>query len=122
MELVHDALLWWVEKRVEFPRLSRMALNYLSIPGKTINLCSCAEAQHIPATSVDVERVFSKGRLVLSHVRNRLSVQSTRALMCLGNWSKLGLVIDKDVLQVAKLPDVPEGVEEKLDVGWDSVV
>ncbi|KAJ7933627.1 hypothetical protein B0H13DRAFT_1592206, partial [Mycena leptocephala] len=35
------------------------------------------------ATSVDVERVFSRGRLLLSHVWNRLSAQSTRALMCL---------------------------------------
>ena len=42
--------------------------------------------------------------------------------MCLGNWSKLGLVLDKDVLLVAKLSDVPEGVEEKLDVRWDSVL
>ena len=36
------------------------------------------------ATSVDVECVFSKGRIVLSHVRNGLSVQSTCALLCLG--------------------------------------
>jgi hypothetical protein len=36
------------------------------------------------ATSVDVEQVFSKGRLVLPHVQNRLSVQSTCALLCLG--------------------------------------
>jgi len=36
VELVHNALLWWIEKHAEFPRLSRMALNYLSIPGKTI--------------------------------------------------------------------------------------
>lgn len=58
------------------------------------------------ATSVDVERVFSKGRLILSHVRNRLSVDTTRALMCLGNWSKQGQVSD-DVLKAAsKLPDV----------------
>jgi len=39
------------------------------------------------ATSIDVEHVFSKGRIVLSHVWNGLSVQSTRALLCLGAWS-----------------------------------
>jgi len=29
------------------------------------------------ATSVDVERAFNRGRLLLFHVRSRLSVQST---------------------------------------------
>jgi hypothetical protein len=73
------------------------------------------------ATSVDVERVFSKGRLVLSHVWNALSMQSTRALLCLGAWSKMGLVKDKDVMQVAKLPDV-NGCEAELGVDWDQIV
>lgn len=70
------------------------------------------------ATSVDVERVFSKGRLVLSHVRNRLSVESTRALMCLGAWSRLDLVKSEDVLAAAKLPDVKPGEVEMYDE-WD---
>lgn len=75
------------------------------------------------ATSVDVERVFSKGHLVLSHVRNRLSVQSTRALMCLGVWSTLGYVRDEDVLAVTRLPDVPEGEQEdELEEGWDDIL
>jgi hypothetical protein len=73
------------------------------------------------ATSVDVERVFSKGRLVLSHVRNGLSVQSTRALMCLGAWSRMYLVKDKDVMEAARLPDV-EGNESELDNGWDDIL
>jgi hypothetical protein len=72
------------------------------------------------ATSVDVERVFSKGRLVLSHIRNRLTVASTRALMCLGAWSKLGLVRDADLLAAAALPDVMEDKDE-LNVGWDYI-
>ena len=67
-----------------------------------------------------MERVFSKGRILLSHVRNRLASQSIRALMCLGNWSKLGYVKDKDVLAVAALPDV-EGNEEELPDGWDAI-
>jgi hypothetical protein len=46
----------------------------------------------IPATSTEVERVFSRGRLLLPYVRNRLSAQSTRALLCLGYWSKAGFV------------------------------
>lgn len=115
---------WWVQNRTVFPRLSRMALNYLSIPGKS-EIVMLVYLNSVfrdgTATSVDVERVFSKGRLILSHVRNRLSVQSTRALMCLGDWSKKGLVHDKDVLQAASLPDVVEE-EEELEDNWDSLL
>jgi len=73
----------------------------------------------LAATSVDVERVFSKGRLVLSHIRNRLTVESTRALMCLGAWSKLGLVRNADILAATTLPDVLEDDEEFM--GWDYI-
>ena len=71
--------------------------------------------------SVDVERVFSKGRLLLSHVRNGLSVQSTRALLCLGAWSKMGLVKDEDVVLAAKMVDI-NGDEADLDSDWDNIL
>ncbi len=32
-EIVDDALKWWTGKTYLYPRLSRMALDYLSIPG-----------------------------------------------------------------------------------------
>ena len=34
VENVKDALSWWYQRRDKFPRLSRMARNYLSIPGE----------------------------------------------------------------------------------------
>ena len=61
------------------------------------------------ATSVDTERVFSQGRILLSHVRNRLSAQSTQALMCVGNWSLLGYIKDSDIQAVTTLPEQVEG-------------
>ena len=70
--------------------------------------------------SVAVERVFSKGRLLLSHIRNRLSAQSTRALLCLGAWSKLGFVDIDDLNLAASLPDVT-GEEMWTDDEWDVV-
>jgi hypothetical protein len=77
----------------------------------------------ILATSVDVERVFSQGRLLLSHIRSRLSVQSTRALMCLGVWSKLGFITDSDVKAVVlTLPELNEDDDEnELDISWDRI-
>ena len=75
------------------------------------------------ATSVDVERVFSHGRIVLSHLRSHLSVQSTRALMCLGVWSSLGYVKDSYIKAVIALPEVPTNQQEdQLVAGWDSVL
>lgn len=74
------------------------------------------------ATSVDVEHVFSQGRIVLSHLRSRLSVQSTQALMCLGAWSRLGFVKDSDIKAVVRLPEIPANTKEDvIAVGWDAI-
>ena len=72
------------------------------------------------ATSTDVEHIFSQGRIILSHIRNCLSSQSTCTLLCLGNWSLLGYNKDKDITAVTALPEVP-GDEEELEAGWDSL-
>ena len=36
VEDVKDGLMWWHEQRAKFPRLSRMARDYLSIPGEVL--------------------------------------------------------------------------------------
>ena len=43
------------------------------------------------------------------------------AIMCVGNWSLLGLVKDAGVLAVSTLPDVEGDDDVKLDDGWDSI-
>ena len=73
------------------------------------------------ATSVDVERVFSCGRVLLSHVRNRFTTQSTQAILCLGAWSLGGLAKDCDIMNVARLPDVNGDEEVVFEDGWDAV-
>ncbi|KIM62603.1 hypothetical protein SCLCIDRAFT_119195 [Scleroderma citrinum Foug A] len=106
VEHVTDTLGWWYEQRTVYPRLSRMACDYLSVP----------------ATSVDVERLFSHGRFLLSHVRSHLSPQSIRALLCLGAWSELNLIKSDDVLKVGAMPDIPGHEEAVLDNGWDDIL
>ena len=69
---------------------------------------------------MDVKRIFSRGQLLLSHIRNRLSAQSTRALLCLRSWRKLGLIKDNNVMAVAVLADV-DGDEDEFDDGWDAI-
>ncbi|GBE82287.1 putative AC9 transposase [Sparassis crispa] len=103
-EYVENFLTWWHRVCVTYPRLSRMALDYLTIP----------------ATSVNVERILRCGRLLLSHVRSRLSAQTIRALLCLGSWSLLGMVEDADVKAVTVMADMP-GDEEEMEDGWDSI-
>jgi hypothetical protein len=63
-----------------------------------------------------VERTFSKGRLLLSHIRNRLLVESTRALLCLNNWSKQGFVKPEYLKEAATLPEVDGEAGEESDV------
>lgn len=65
--------------------------------------------------------MFSQGRLLLSHVRSRLSVQSTRALLCLGIWSELGLVKDSDIKAGLGLDIVCGEEEEYLVEDWDAI-
>lgn len=101
IEKTDNPLKWWHDRRAVYPQLAQMGLDYLSIP----------------PTSVDVERLFSRGRLLLSHVRSRLSVDSTRALLCLGAWSLLGLVKNEDVKRMSSMPDVVDG-EDVLDDCW----
>ena len=67
-----------------------------------------------------MERVFSKGRILLSHVRNRLSGQTTRALLCIGKWSHLGFIKSTDVLAVTKLAEIDEDIV--MPDGWDKIV
>lgn len=126
LELVKDPIAWWRDHRNMFPNLHRMAIDYLSIPRKYFFTLTSPLIWHIltpsiSATSVDVERVFSRGRLILSHVWNRLSAQPTCAQLCLGYWSHLGLVRDADVFSIAEKEDL-EGSEDPLPNGWDKIV
>jgi hypothetical protein len=41
--------------------------------------------------------------------------------MCLGDWSLLGLVKDKDIRAVTVEPEV-EGDDEEFAEGWDAIL
>ena len=54
-------------------------------------------------------------------------MQTTHALLCLGNWSHLGLINNDDVHKVSLLDDVgpmdgsSEPTEVELADGWDAI-
>jgi hypothetical protein len=47
-----------------------------------------------------------------------MSAQTTRAILCLSQWSLMGMVHDTDVLAVAAMPEIPED-EGDLDGEYD---
>ena len=77
-------------------------------------------------TSIEPECLFSRGRLVLTHVWGRLSAQITRALLCVGSWSLLDLIEAEDINSATVLPDVQNDDEDyqalrEVEEGWDKV-
>lgn len=77
-----DPLGWWMDEgRRLYPTAYPLARDILTVS----------------ATSIDVERVFSRGHIALTHVRNRLGAASTRAILCLGPWCNLDLVGETDM-------------------------
>jgi len=67
-----DPISWWRVKRSKFPRLSRLALDILTIP----------------ASSADIERAFSEAGDMLEPRRSRLSPDIIAALQCLRSWDR----------------------------------
>ena len=63
--------------------------------------------------------MFSRGRLVLPHVRSRLAVESTRASLCVGLWSSQGLVHDIDITNSLGTDEIRE--EGGLSMDWDTI-
>lgn len=125
---VVDAVAWWYDHRKAYPHLSCMALDYLTIPGLCFTLHSClpfilTSVYSPKATSVDVKHIFSHGRLLLTCVRNHLSAQTTRSLICLRYWIPLNLVKTSDILKdISKMGDVLDGEEDQeMEDGWDRI-
>ncbi len=112
---IKDPISWWQGKRTKYPCLSRMAIDYLNIPGMCSPCASvidetdcCGPPQ---ATSVGVEHIFSRGRLLLLHVRNQMTAENMRASMCLGVWAQHGLVNTTDMFHTVQLPEVEEDAQ-----------
>ncbi|KAG2362044.1 hypothetical protein BDR07DRAFT_1211401, partial [Suillus spraguei] len=52
---------------------------------------------------------------------NRLTAQLTHAIWCVGLWSIIGLVKDKDILAAVSLPDSVDSEADEYNDGWDSI-
>jgi thiaminase len=65
-----EPLSWWRAHSTEYPILSKMARDYLSVQ----------------ASSVPCEQLFSLAGNVVNKKRNRLDKNTTRACLCLRSW------------------------------------
>ena len=52
-------------------------------------------SRHTLATSTDVERAFSSGRLTVSQLRHSLSDETIRAGTLLGSWARIPGIVDE---------------------------
>jgi hAT family C-terminal dimerisation region len=73
--VTQEPLYWWRDHRHEYPTLSKMAFDLLSIP----------------AMSSECERVFSSAGNTVTDARNRISADLLEAVESLKHWHKSGL-------------------------------
>jgi hypothetical protein len=71
-----DPFAYWLTKRAKWPRLSRMALDIISIP----------------CMSDEPERIFSLASLLTPSNRARLGSDFIGASLCLADWDKRGVI------------------------------
>lgn len=88
---------WWcrIENRRRYPRLSRMAIDILSIP----------------AESAEPERSFSGARRTASWDRLRIKCENIEKVECIGNWIREGHIIpsSKGGMGLVCQPDLGDG-------------
>lgn len=59
--------------------------------------------------------------MILSHMRNRLSSQSVRAILCLGSWSVDAFVGRADLQELASLEEIVGDEDVVLEEDWDGI-
>ena len=67
---VEDPVDWWWQRRERFPRLSRMALDLLTIP----------------PSSAECERCFSQAKLIITTQRHGMDDIALAKVQCMKNW------------------------------------
>ncbi len=79
---VRDPIRYWHERRQRYPRLSRMALDFITVQ----------------AMSSECERLFSAAGRMMSPLRSQLDVRMLGMCQVLRSWYRSGLIKDLDSL------------------------
>jgi hypothetical protein len=76
-----DPIQWWAGRRAQFPNLSRLARDILSIPGVFLLFALKYSSDVSKGSAVAVERIFSGARDTISLRRASLKPETIRTLM-----------------------------------------
>ncbi|KAG7403508.1 hypothetical protein Forpi1262_v018717, partial [Fusarium oxysporum f. sp. raphani] len=95
---VRDPIGYWITKQGRYPRLSRMALDFLTIQ----------------PMSAECERLFSAAGKMVSGLRTNLDAEIIAICQVLRSWYRAGLIKDLDPLLKSHL-------ESKLDGGYGTL-
>jgi hypothetical protein len=74
--LVDDLIQYWLLRRRQYPRLSRMAIDLISVP----------------AMSSEPERIFSLAGQMVTAQRGRLKADLVGAAQCISSWERSGVI------------------------------
>jgi hypothetical protein len=116
---IQDPISYWQAMASNNDPFAQMALDYLSTPGKCFCFMHYIQYTNKPllASSTDVERAFSKGRLNVSRLRHSLSDETTRAATVLGSWADVaGLVLEEDLVANIKNKRFRWGTNDVIEV------
>lgn len=84
---------YWTSELAHRPRVARMALDYLTAPGQySLQIFYLDLLIHFTASSVDAERAFSGGRLMINHLQHQMSSRTFQAQMAVGSWFQTPLM------------------------------
>jgi hypothetical protein len=97
---IENPLQWWWDHRTEYPILSKMAFNVLSIP----------------SMSAELERCFSQAKKLISDERNRLGEETVNACECQKQWQHVGVFGDNGTLEEHGNLEEHENLEEHGDL------
>jgi hypothetical protein len=83
---VRDPIAYWISNQDEYPKLSRMALDVMTVP----------------AMSAECERLFSAVGLMVTPLRTRLDASTIGTIQSLRSWLQAGLIggLDPTLLDV----------------------
>ncbi|KID81808.1 HAT dimerization [Metarhizium guizhouense ARSEF 977] len=96
---VRDPIAYWHERRRRYPRLSRMALDFLTIQ----------------PMSAECERLFAAAGRMVTPLRSRLDADIIGMCQVLRSWLRAGVIDDLDVMLLPVEAIAGEGPAEGTD-------
>ncbi|EGU89475.1 hypothetical protein FOXB_00005, partial [Fusarium oxysporum f. sp. conglutinans Fo5176] len=102
---VRDPISYWHERKRRYPRLSRMALDFLTIQ----------------PMSAECERMFAAAGRMVTPLRNRLDADIIGMCQVLRSWLRAGVIDDLDVSLLPTENGSGDGANERswVEVGCD---